>query len=106
MCRRLTIVLAAAILLGGCAQCWFPHPGGERTELSTEVQFVDKANAPQPNKIIYLVERVGTSHVVTQVLTTDLHGRVRITGPHCLPMEVAMAALRRSAIQIQLHSTV
>ncbi len=90
MRRRSIWVFAVALLLSGCVQWWFPHPGGERTELNVEVEFVDESNSIQPNKTVYLVERVGTNHVVTELLTTDSRGRVRITGPHCLPMQVAM----------------
>lgn len=66
------------------------EPGGSRQALSTRVQFVNSSNAPVASEQTYVVQRIGTSMVITDVLLTDSSGSINLHGEYCLPMYVAV----------------
>jgi hypothetical protein len=86
---RVLVLSVVALTVSACFSTWF-HRGGDRAELQVEIEFVDpngKAAAAQP---AYVVERFGTSRIVTEVLNTEDRGGVRLAGQYCLPMQVVM----------------
>jgi hypothetical protein len=81
--RRVLVLSVVALTVSACFSTWF-HRGGDRAEVQVEI---GKAAAAQP---AYVVERFGTSRIVTEVLNTDDRGGVRLAGQYCLPMQVVM----------------
>jgi hypothetical protein len=82
------ICLMATLVLPGCE--YFFEAGGDRALINSEVLFVREDGTAVAGATVYLVERVGTMHPITETLTTDPAGRVFVKGYHCLPMYVAM----------------
>lgn len=74
------------LALTGCAQ--FYEPGGSRTAVVTDIEFVNADQTPVVDAPVYVTEQVGNNQVVTEVLKTDARGRVSLNGYYCSPMYV------------------
>ena len=78
-----------------CGQLF--EAGGDRATLTADIEFVS-GEAPVVDAPVYIVETVGTMHVITEVLKTDAHGHVLLKGNHCLP---ALVAARGGSVVVQ-----
>jgi hypothetical protein len=98
MRKRGGLVLGGLLILAlaGCSQYF--EAGGSKASLSVDIEFVDADRNPIPNAPVYVVETVGTMHVVTEVLQTDAHGHIQLNGNRCLP---AIVAVRGGSVVVQ-----
>jgi hypothetical protein len=85
MTKRHGIQVICGLLTLALTCCTYLEAGGERTSLTAAIAFVRVDKTPVATAPVYVVETVGTMNVVTEVLTTDEHGRVFLEGAYCLP---------------------
>jgi hypothetical protein len=90
-----------ALILASCSQ--FFEAGGSRISLDADVIFVRPDLSPVAGVPVYVIETIGTTHPVTEVLRTDALGHVRLQGDYCLPVIVATQG---GSVVIQRHSIV
>lgn len=77
------------IVIPGCAYL-IEEAGGDRVQLDVEIQFRNSDGTAATHKPVYIIERIGSSLVATEILKTDIEGRLWITGNRCLSMIVAV----------------
>ena len=95
--RSVKVISGFFILALTCCSHFF-EGGGTRTALTADVAFVSADHTPVVDASVYVVETVGTLHVVTEVLKTNTHGHVLLKGNYCLP---AIVATRGGSVVVQ-----
>ncbi len=98
--RGIQMISSLLMLALACCSQFF-EGGGNRTALTVDITFVNTDQTPVADAPVYVVETVGTMHVVTEVLKTDARGRVLLKGNYCLP---AVVAARGGSVAVQLET--
>lgn len=94
--RGILVLSLLTLVLSGCNQYF--EAGGDKASLSVDIAFVGADHIPVPDDPVYIVETIGTMHVVTEVLQTDPRGHIHLNGNRCLP---AIVAVRGGSVVVQ-----
>src|SRR5581483_3194907 len=98
MKKRGVQMLSSLLMLALACCSQFFEAGGNRTALTADIAFVSADQTPVVDAPVYVVETIGTMHVVTEVLKTDTRGHVLLKGNYCLP---AVVAARGGSVVVQ-----
>jgi hypothetical protein len=85
-----------------CCSRYF-EAGGSRTALEADIAFVSADQTSIADALVYVVETIGTMHVVTEVFKTDARGHILLKGSYCLP---TIVAVRGGSVVVQRETLV
>lgn len=81
--------MSSLLMLGITCCSQFFEAGGNKVSVMADIAFMSAEQTPVADTPVYVIETIGTMHVVTEVRKTDARGHLLLKGSYCLPAVVA-----------------